>query len=438
MRLALALVLLFAIVSAVALGATWAVMRGAIGEGLVADLRLATGALTAAPDARSLAVAVEAATGTADPERRLAAFTAPDGRLVGDARLAGTWTGTRVVALDRGATEGDGTYLVAAEAAHGGRLAVAVGREAVSDLDEAFRNVLLFALLPAVALALGGAAWLARREGWRVEVIAATLDRLAAGDLGARVDAGGSPEGDDLARIAARVDRMAAAQEASVAALRSVSVDIAHDLRTPVQRVRLLLEDLAGRLPPDGEEARLAGRALDEADGAVAIFATLLQIATVEAGALRDLFVPVDLAGLASKVVEVYAPAAEDGGRVLVLDAPDGAVVVAGEPTLLQQLLANLVENALRHTPPSSRVALRVAMAGAGPEIVVADDGPGIPAPERPLALRRFWRADRSRTGDGHGLGLSLVAAVAALHGAALALEDNEPGLRVRLSFPCR
>nr|WP_245218878.1 ATP-binding protein [Rubellimicrobium aerolatum] len=229
---------------------------------------------------------------------------------------------------------------------------------------------------------------------------------------------------------------MAGAQEASVAALRQVSADIAHDLRTPVSRIRLLLGDLLARLPEAGEEARIAGRAVEEADRAAAIFGALLQIAQVEAGTLRERFAPVDLQALAATVADIYGPVAEDGGHDLRLRLDPAPITVRGEKGLLQQAVANLVDNALRHTPPGSRIVLSVEVSQGRAEVAVADDGPGVPTAERDAVLRRFTRLERSRTTEGHGLGLSLVAAVAALHEAELTLEDNDPGLRVRLIFP--
>lgn len=304
----------------------------------------------------------------------------------------------------------------------------------MSDLDEMFADVLLFALLPAVVAGLVGAWLLARRQGRRVEAIAATLERLTQGDLSARVP-GLTGSHDDLALIGAQVDRMAAAQEASVDALRQVSVDIAHDLRTPVQRVRLLVDDLAGRLDPGSPEARLAEQAIEEADRAVTIFRSLLQIAQIETGTLRSSFTPLDLGALAAGLAEIYAPAAEDGGHRLDVSVPVLPAWVLGEAGLLQQAIANLIENALRHTPAGSRVAITVTSGAGVVRLTVADDGPGIPSGERSQALRRFYRLERSRTTEGNGLGLALVAAVAALHEADLDLADNAPGLIVQLAF---
>ncbi|MBP1807011.1 sensor histidine kinase [Rubellimicrobium aerolatum] len=439
LRLALGLVALFATTSLVSLAGSYWLTRTAILSALEADLGTAVAGLAATPDAEALAATIAAQVQATDPDRQLLSFVDAQGASVGNAASPGTWLGLRTLTMDETVTGHDGTFLALARPLHGGRLMVALGGEQLGDLREVFLNVLLLSLLPTIGLGLAGGLVLARREGRRVEAIAATLDRLAEGDLAARVPAPvGRPSraADDLALIAARIDRMAGAQEASVAALRQVSADIAHDLRTPVSRIRLLLGDLLARLPEAGEEARIAGRAVEEADRAAAIFGALLQIAQVEAGTLRERFAPVDLQALAATVADIYGPVAEDGGHDLRLRLDPAPITVRGEKGLLQQAVANLVDNALRHTPPGSRIVLSVEVSQGRAEVAVADDGPGVPTAERDAVLRRFTRLERSRTTEGHGLGLSLVAAVAALHEAELTLEDNDPGLRVRLIFP--
>lgn len=435
LRLALGLVALFAAVSLVSLAGSYWLTRAAILDALEADLETTVAGLAATPDATSLAAMVTAQAEATDPDRQLLSFVDARGAAFGNVALAGTWLGSRTLVLDEAATGVDGTFLALAQPLHGGRLLVGLGGEQLGDLRETFLNVLLLSLLPTVALGLAGGLVLARRQGRRVEAISATLGRLAAGDLAARVPAWPGPA-DDLTLIGAGIDRTAAAQEAATSSLRQVSADIAHDLKTPVQRIRLLLGDLVARLPEDGPEARVAGRAVEEAERAVAIFQALLQIAQVEGGALRERFAPVDLGALAATLADIYEPSVEDARRTLRLRVPPGPVVVRGDKALLQQAVANLVDNALRHAASGRLIDLSVEVREGRPTLAVADDGPGIPPGERAFVLGRFARLERSRTTQGHGLGLSLVAAVAALHGAALALEDRAPGLRVSLSFP--
>jgi signal transduction histidine kinase len=288
--------------------------------------------------------------------------------------------------------------------------------------------------LATVVIALGGALLIGRRTARRLAAVETTLDRLTRGDLSARVPSVPG-RGDDLTAIGARVDRMAAAQQMSVSALKQVSADIAHDLKTPIQRVSVLLERL--RAEPNLPEAArdLADHAWSETEGIAATFQSLLQIAQIEGGSPRSRFEPVKLSDLAATLVEVYEPAAEDSGHLLELVAAEDTVV-EGERGLLGQVLANLIENALRHTPSGARIQVKVARVEQRVELSVTDDGPGIPAEERENVLRRLYRLEQSRSTPGSGLGLSLVSVIAELHGAELRLEDAGPGLLVRLRFP--
>lgn len=184
-------------------------------------------------------------------------------------------------------------------------------------------------------------------------------------------------------------------------------------------------------------------RAGQETDGIVATFQSLLQIAQIEGGSPKARFKPVDLSQLAATFVEVYEPAADESGHQLsVVDmstdmtAGTGGVMVNGEKGLLGQVLANLIENALRHTPAGTPIDVSVARVGAEVVLSVADSGAGIPAQERENVLRRLYRLEQSRTTSGSGLGLSLVAVIAELHEARLELDSNAPGLVVRLIFP--
>lgn len=239
---------------------------------------------------------------------------------------------------------------------------------------------------------------------------------------------------DDLLRIGDAVNDMAGAQERSVTALRQVSSDIAHDLKTPVQRVSLRLEALAD-VVPEGEAAELVAESRDEVAGISAVFTSLLQLAQVENGALRAAFTPVDLAQLCRTMVEVYEPAAATRDQKLRFDGPQ-TLTVQGEKNLLGQMIANLIENAQRHTPDGSRIGVALRVGADGPTLCVTDNGAGIPQEERARVTQRLYRLDRSRHTPGNGLGLSLVDGVARLHGADLQFEDAGPGLRVCVTFP--
>lgn len=319
------------------------------------------------------------------------------------------------------------SYLVRHAGLGAGSLTVAVGRDSLSELQETFVAILGFALLPALMLTSAIGIVAVRRTTARVEAIRDTLHALSEGDLAARV---GAPHPDtDLGDISRDLDRMAEAQEAAVGALRQIGADIAHDLRTPIQRVAVRLERLGGSDLPD-----LARDQLEEASAEtaqiIATFQSLLQIAQLEGGQGREHFTSVDLGALLEDMAEIYAPSAEDAGAALVCSV-EGPLPVIGDRNLLSRLVANLIENAMRHAPGTP---IRLSLAGR--VLTVGDGGPGIPESQREHVLRRLARLETSRSTPGSGLGLAMVKAIADLHGAELTLGDAQPGLLVTVTFP--
>lgn len=328
------------------------------------------------------------------------------------------------------------SYLAIGGPVAGGRMIVAQTREQVVEMGELFLTVFLVGLLPTFAMASAAGLAVARRARDRVEAIRSTLDALTSGDLGARVS-GVTEAPEDLEQIGRAVNRMAAAQAAATDSLRQVSADIAHDLKTPIQRVAILMERLDGKtvLTPDQKE--IVGAALAETDRIVRTFQSLLQIAQIEGGGVRDRFVPTDLRAVVLDVVDIFGPDAEASGHSLVCDvAGDGPFDVQGDRQLLAQVLSNLIANGLRYVPRDGRIVVELKRGEGQVILSVRDDGPGIPEGERENVLRRLYRMERSRTTEGNGLGLSLVSAIVGLHGAELRLEDALPGLMVRLAFP--
>ncbi|MDT8856011.1 HAMP domain-containing sensor histidine kinase [Paracoccaceae bacterium Fryx2] len=435
-RLALGLVLVFSLTSLVTLGGAYLSIRSSLESGLAANVAQNIAGFRAAPSALAVATLVEAEASATDVADRIFSYTTADGRSFGNARAEPEAGGIVLRPAAGGRTLAPAGYLHEAVPLHGGLLVVAESRAAIAELGDVFAALLGLSLLPTTLVALGAGLALSRRAARRVARIEAALDALTAGDLAARVG-GSADRADDLDRIGTRIDRMAAAQEASVSALRQVSADIAHDLKTPVQRIALLLGQLRDGLDPGSAAALLATRAEAEADRAVAVFQSLLTIAQIEGGSPRARFAPVDLGALLATFAEIYAPAAEDSGHLLHLcPLPDRPLPVPGDRSLLGQIIANLIENALRHTPPGTRITLALGQDGGRATLSVCDNGPGIPAEERDQVLRRLYRLERSRTTPGHGLGLSLVAAISALHRADLTLSDAAPGLCVRVAFP--
>jgi signal transduction histidine kinase len=263
----------------------------------------------------------------------------------------------------------------------------------------------------------------------RLDRVNRAVGRIMQGGIGERLPAiGMSSEFDDLS---ANLNRMLDRIEALMEGLRQVSTDIAHDLRTPLTRLRQRLEALKASVPDAASEGQVDA-ALAETDALLAIFRALLRIGTVEAGSRRQRFARIDLSEMLDRVLRAYLPVAEDSGHSLTAAITPG-LHVTGDAELLTQAVTNLVENALFHSPRGSHVVLSLEQREEGIVLAVADDGPGVPAGERENVLRRFYRLDSSRGSPGAGLGLALVAAVAELHDAQLLLLDNGPGLRVEL-----
>jgi signal transduction histidine kinase len=310
-----------------------------------------------------------------------------------------------------------------------------VGRR-TEDLGH-FRQMILIGLASAggLFLLLAAAAGIstARRSVARIEAINATSRRIIDTGLRERIPLRGSrDEWDELAlNLNSMLDRI----EQLIATNRQVSDNVAHDLRTPLTRMRGRLERASRRPLDDAQYQALIGDLTVELDAILRTFTALLRIAEIEARDRTSGFRPVDLAGIAREVVELFDPAAEASG-VAVASRADEPVIVDGDRDLLFDALSNLLDNAIKHGGGRAAVVVGVAAAAAGPVLWVADCGPGIPIEERQHVLRRFYRLEHSRNSPGNGLGLSLVAAVAKLHGAGIEMQDNRPGLRVELRFP--
>ena len=430
-RLALLLVILFTLVNGATLGgAYWQLAtstRAQIRESLAAEM--AGFDVSATPAA--LAALVRARARAADPENRVYVFLGDDGRRAGNADAVVRQGRPRLVPLGPERELSDAGYVQEVRRLSSGILIVAESLSALDALRRTFLSLLVLSLVPTALLSLGIGVLIARRSARRVTRIERTLATLGSGDLSARYDPG-DRAGDDLARIGQGVNQMAERQEAATEALRQVSADIAHDLRTPLQRISVLLADLRERVPAETPAAALADQAGTEAERATSVFHALLQIAQIEGGSPAQRFEPVDLSGVARELAELYEPAADEAGVTLQTSLGEAPVTVNGDRNLIAQALANLLENALRHAGTGATVTVSVAERG----LSVADTGPGIPEEERQNVLRRLYRLERSRTTPGNGLGLSLVSAIAQLHGATLALSDNAPGLRVTMEFP--
>ena len=283
-----------------------------------------------------------------------------------------------------------------------------------------------------IFLALLGGVLVSRGRIRRVAVINEAIGDVVAGDLTRRIPP--DPTGDDIERLVENLNGMLGELEKLVDGVRRVSDNIAHDLRTPLARLKNSLESL-GRQEESPGRREIVDQALAEADGLLDTFNALLRIARIESGQRRQGFATIDLGTLIDDVAELYGPLLEEAGLDLEIHNQANLEVV-GDRDLLFQALANLVDNTLKHVPSEGRVSLTAGKDEDGALISVGDDGPGIAVSERKRVLERFFRLDSSRSTPGSGLGLSLVAAVADLHQADLELLDNNPGLRVELHFP--
>lgn len=301
------------------------------------------------------------------------------------------------------------------------------------------RRILLhglgWGLATTLLLAIGSAVFLARRAQEKIDVFATTLSKVSRGAISERVPVTASD--DDLDHVAAQINATLAHLQKLIENVNQASSDIAHDLKKPIGRLRRRLE-LALRSADDSKAFRAqVEESLGELDSIVETFEALLRITQIEAGARRSRFSYLDLSSVIADVADIYEPVVEEAGGRLVSSLKVGVnAQITGDRELLTQLFANLIENAVRHSPKGTRIDVGLKTIGERHIAVVSDNGPGIPVEERENVFRRLYRLERERSTPGSGLGLSLVAAIAELHGASIELLDNAPGLRVEVSFP--
>ena len=303
-----------------------------------------------------------------------------------------------------------------------------------------------WSVLIVVVLGLGGGIFVARRVLRRIDAMTGTTQRIMAGDLSGRLPVGRS--GDELDRLARNLNAMLERIEALMMGLKEVSDNIAHDLKTPLTRLRNRAEEALAKSRTEAEYRSALERTIEESDGLIRTFNALLMIARAESGQARGNMDDFDAADVARGIHELYEPLAEDDGmmlRVKVESAP-----LHGNRELISQALANLVENAIKYGKPDGTVQplaptaeadrkeilIEAKRVGERVLLSVTDHGPGIPVADRKHAVERFVRLEASRTLPGSGLGLSLASAVATLHGGDLRLDDAHPGLIATLAIP--
>ena len=310
-----------------------------------------------------------------------------------------------------------------------------VGRDVQvrAELRDLLTGALLWALLVVLVLGLAGAVIIRGLFRRALANVSTTAAAISAGDLSQRVRVSG--RGDEFDRLSETINEMLERITRLMDGVRQVSNAIAHDLRTPITRARARLEDALLHAEREADLRAAIERATADLDDIVAVFQALLRIAEIEAGTRRSAFALFDAAPMLAGLVDLYSAPAEEGGLSLLLACPE-RLPLFGDRELIQQAIANLLDNALKFSLPGGVVRLSAATAAGAVTITVADHGSGIPLADRERATERFFRGEAARNTPGAGLGLALVQAVAQLHAGTFALADNAPGLAATLHLP--
>jgi len=388
------------------------------------------------------------------PGANLYLVTTPEGRAFGGnveslspGVMASTgWSETAYRRLDEQDTANHRALVRVTELSNGFRLLVGRDLEERRRLFGIVANAAQWSLLVVIVLGLGGGIFVARRVLRRIDAMTGTTQRIMAGDLTGRLPVGRS--GDELDRLAENLNAMLERIEALMAGLKEVSDNIAHDLKTPLTRLRNRAEEALAKSGCEADYRAALERTIEESDGLIRTFNALLMIARAESGQARGNMDDFDAADVAGGIHELYEPLAEDDGMTLKVKTQTAPL--HGNRELIGQALANLVENAIKYGKPDAETAGTVVSMDArqitieakreGDQVLlsVTDRGPGIPEVDRKHVVERFVRLEASRTMPGSGLGLSLASAVATLHGGELRLGDAQPGLVATLALPAR
>ncbi len=446
-RLAARYVLLYALVLGAALAALWwstgqyvdakleaglerqlAALEREYGNGGIAGLAIAVGRLAVDAREQDRLYLLMAANGKKMAGNLLA--WPEEAPLANDGPIESIW-------IEEGIVPGrlqDESYapVITRQFPDGSRLLLGHNGEQLDALQE-IAEYLLEVLGAAVLLALVMGITLGRAILRRMDTIGRTAGEIMAGDLSQRVPASG--HNDEFDTLAGRLNAMLDRIQQLIKGIREVSDNVAHDLRSPLTRLRNRLEVTLLEERSKEQYRQAIGQSLGDVDALIKTFNALLGIAQAEAGNHRNQWVSVQLDRLVCDLVDLYRPVAEQQGQTLEKDTC-GDTEIIGSRQLLAQVIGNLLENAIKYTPEGGSITLRVRPSGDSVEVMVADTGPGIPESERAHVLERFVRLEGSRHTPGNGLGLSLVDAVSKLHNAQLSMGDAGPGLVVSIRFP--
>jgi signal transduction histidine kinase len=387
------------------------------------------------------------------PGANLYLVTTPEGKAIGGnvgslapgVMASIGWSETAYRRLEEQDRADHRALVLVTELANGFRLLVGRDLEERRRLFGIVAKAAQWSLLVVIVLGIGGGIFVARRVLRRIDAMTGTTQRIMAGDLSGRLPVGRS--GDELDRLAENLNAMLERIETLMTGLKEVSDNIAHDLKTPLTRLRNRAEEALASSGSEAEYRAALERTIEESDGLIRTFNALLMIARAESGQARGNMGDFDAADVARGIHELYEPLAEDDGMTLRVKA--APATLHGNRELIGQALANLVENAIKYGKPSPVVPMDPAAASRTREVLiearregdtvllsVTDHGPGIPESDRKHAVERFVRLEASRTLPGSGLGLSLASAVATLHGGELRLADSHPGLTATLAIP--
>jgi len=387
------------------------------------------------------------------PGANLYLITAPNGISLGgnvDSLAPGVmattgWSETVYRRFDEGDKAEHRALVKVTELSNGFRLLIGRDLEERRRLFGIVARATQWSLLVVIVLGIGGGIFVSRRVLQRIDAMTGTAQRIMAGDLSDRLPVGRS--GDELDRLAGNLNAMLERIEALMNGLKEVSDNIAHDLKTPLTRLRNRAEEALARSGSEADYRAALERTIEESDGLIRTFNALLMIARAESGQARGNMDDFDAADVANGIHELYEPLAEDDGMTLTVKA--SVAPLHGNRELISQALANLVENAIKYGKPSAaaqplgikaarEIVIEARREGDQVLLSVTDHGPGIPEVDRKHAVERFVRLEASRTQPGSGLGLSLASAVATLHGGELRLGDAHPGLVATLVLPAR
>jgi len=379
-----------------------------------------------------LARAIDRRERTGEDEAFRYAVFADDGTLLGGARLLRgdqlpkPGVSQVVISTENGDTRWE---VLVQPISTGGLIVIYEDLSERADFRRALGIGSVVALLAASAAVLATSLWLTRLVYRRADAIARTADAIAKGQLSARAPV--APNGDVFDRLSSSINIMLDKNEELTTGLRTVTDSLAHDLRTPLTRLKGALTRALDDEIDDATRREVLGQAWDEAERTLSTTSALLDIARAESGLSRDMFQAVDLGEMVAELAELFEPTLEDAGQTLIVDVPEESLRIQAHELILRQAVGNLLFNASRYAGAGAQVRVSVRHTPDGAQLIVADTGPGVPHAERGRVVERFVRLDAARTTPGSGLGLAIAAACAKLHRGQLTLEDNRPGLRV-------